>query len=142
MIEMNRITRLLHSAAFLTRQRRAITFSKKYVITERDLVRKKQVVEARQLPSWHETGLVSEVLYGFDPGESMRDRRILYEVTGLKVGDHSFYDQFSSDSEDADTYSGVSFDQNETEFVQNPNDRTIRQRSSLNDDPRAVSHDT
>jgi len=37
LIEMNRVTRLLHKAKFLTRQRKAVSYGHKYVISDYDL---------------------------------------------------------------------------------------------------------
>ena len=39
LIEMNRVSRYLHKAAFLTRQRLAINYSHKYVISDADIRR-------------------------------------------------------------------------------------------------------
>ena len=39
MIEMNRVTRLLHKVHFLTRHLQAITYSQKYVITADDIIK-------------------------------------------------------------------------------------------------------
>ena len=39
------------------------------------------------------------MLYGFDPVNIMEDRRILYEVTGMRLRSGEFRDDSSSDSE-------------------------------------------
>ena len=45
LIEMNRITRLLHKMNFAPRQRSVINFSRKYVITEKDVNMRKMTNE-------------------------------------------------------------------------------------------------
>ena len=41
------------------------------------------------------------VLSGFDPEKDERDRRLLYEVTGLRLDNDDFRDQTSSEEEGA-----------------------------------------
>ena len=87
MIEMNRITRILYKASLLTRQRDAIRYGSKYVISNRDLQKADQAKPDQD----------SKLLDGFDPLENDQDRRILYEVTGLRLFENEFRDFDSSD---------------------------------------------
>ena len=83
LIEMNRITRLLHKNFFLARQRRAVSHAHKYVISDRDLSlagsREEKEPAGREDPEV----VAQRVLREFDPENDKMDRRILFEVTGL-----------------------------------------------------------
>ena len=88
-IEMNRVNKLLHKVNFLPRQVRAINYGHKFVISNRDIVKaeradfdKKQKLSS--LMTEH------ELLDGFDPLSCETDRRILHEVTGMRL----FNDEF------------------------------------------------
>ena len=74
MIQIGRISRLLHKAAFDARQRRIIDFSQRYTITDLDKSEDEQDIS--------ESYDVDKLLDGFDPEESKEDRRLLFEVTG------------------------------------------------------------
>ena len=74
MIELSRISRLLHKVAFNVRQRRTIDFSQRYIITDQDKSEDEQEV--------CESFDINKLLDGFKPEESKEDRRLLYEVTG------------------------------------------------------------
>ena len=95
MIEMNRISRLAHKTIFLTRQRHAVTYGHKYVINDKDI--NKKVIEA---DTKRDTEAISKVLIGFDPDINPIDRRILYEVTRMRLHEDEFHDQSSSNSDD------------------------------------------
>ena len=84
---MNRITRLLHKARFLSRHRRILAYSHKYVITAADLDRyddntvAQEVATAKKCET--ETAKIVDHLLGyFDTEKNETDRRIFYEVTG------------------------------------------------------------
>ena len=98
MIEMNRITRLLHKINFLARQRRAVNFSHKYVISDRDLARG-EPPEPDAVGATEPLEVAAKVLDGFDPEASEKDRLILYEVSGLRLYLDEFQDSDSSDSD-------------------------------------------
>ena len=91
---MNRVTRLLHKAAFLRRQKEAVAYSKRYVIDEIDLTRDKVNREKKS-----DAEVAARILEGFDPANSVRDRRILYEVTRLRLHAREFEEE-ASDLED------------------------------------------
>eukprot|EP00354_Favella_ehrenbergii_P009025 CAMPEP_0170465654 /NCGR_PEP_ID=MMETSP0123-20130129/9919_1 /TAXON_ID=182087 /ORGANISM="Favella ehrenbergii, Strain Fehren 1" /LENGTH=238 /DNA_ID=CAMNT_0010731609 /DNA_START=842 /DNA_END=1558 /DNA_ORIENTATION=+ len=88
MIEMNRISRLLHKASLIVRQRRAIDYSHRFIINDANL----RAEQAKQAAGKADSDLrtqelldpafVDKLLENFDPGSDLQDRRILYEVTG------------------------------------------------------------
>ena len=80
---MNRISRLIHKANFLKRQRLAINHSHKYVITYQDTQRTSKI----------ETS--PDIMEGFDPDNNEQDRRMLYEVTGMRLNRDEFLDEDS-----------------------------------------------
>lgn len=94
LIEMNRVSRLLHKATLLTRQRLSINYSHKYTISEKDIrrARGQQVEQADKSPD------ASKILDGFDPENSMQDRRMLFEITGMRLRTDEFQELDSSDS--------------------------------------------
>ena len=106
LIEMNRLTRLVHKAQFLTRQRLALAFSHNYIISERDVTRldtrepgaRKKV--APSLSSVENTDRsIDEVLAGFEPDSNEIDRRIFYEVTGRELVEGEYEIDDTSDDE-------------------------------------------
>jgi len=64
LIEMNRVSRFLHKATFLTRQRLAINYSHKYVISDTDL-RRASRSKSEQNPA--KDDMVKNVIEEFDP---------------------------------------------------------------------------
>ena len=97
-IEMNRISRLLHKTFFFARQRRAVNHSHKYVIHDKDLKAVATKTAETAAPVDPEV-LTAKILDGFDPDNDKMDRRILYEVTGLTLIKDEFIDDDSSDSD-------------------------------------------
>ena len=89
---MNRITRLLHKARFLSRHRYLLGYSHKYVITADDLTRDSQIaiIESENAER------IDELLEDFDVEQNETDRRIYYEVIGGQIGE--------KDSENMDSY--------------------------------------
>ena len=89
MIESNRVSRLIHKATFLPRQRAALDHSHKYVISNRDVAKEAN----RSLNSARKPSLkVEKIVEGFDPENCEQDRRILYEVLGMRIYRDEFRD--------------------------------------------------
>ncbi len=98
LIQLNRITRLLHKSNFLTRQRKSFDYFDKYVITDRDVKIAYQTEKAsKSAKSPDKKDIIELLLDGFDPEKSRIDRHILYEVTGLRMIDDEFRDDDSSE---------------------------------------------
>ncbi len=94
------MTRILHKANFITRQRKSFDYFNKYVITDRD-IKIADLKEKQKKPrdEGQKVDFVELLVDGFDPEHSQTDRRILYEVTGLHMIDDEFIDEDSSDAE-------------------------------------------
>ncbi len=92
---------MIHKASFNARQRKSFDYFNKYVVTDRDIKiadLKKKEKKKRDLAKKVDT---TELLVdGFDPEHSQTDRRILYEVTRLRLIDDEFKDD--DDSSDGD----------------------------------------
>ena len=80
LIEKNRVSSLLHKMAFLSRQRLAIKYSRKYTINSGGASHRKVLVQDD----------ANKVLNGFDPVYDEQDRRMLFEVTGLRLNKEEF----------------------------------------------------
>ncbi len=97
---MNRVTRMLHKASFIARQRKSFDYFRKYVVTDRDIkiadLKEKQK-KSRDMTK--KVDIIELLVDGFDPERSQTDRHILYEVTGLRLIDDEFMDDDSSDVE-------------------------------------------
>ena len=107
MIEMNRVSRLLHKAKFLPRQRRVISFFNRYVLCPADIVKKENVLQgsnaksARASVNIHNApSNIDGLLDEFDPKDNLIDRRLFFEVTKMSLKQGEFNDD-SDDSEDA-----------------------------------------
>ena len=70
--------RLLSKVTFLPRQRAAINYSHKYVLTDKDVMGKQSTNENEKI-------LKEKIMVGFDPENNEQDRRILYEVMGMRI---------------------------------------------------------
>lgn len=100
---MNRITRFLHKLRFKARQRRAVSFFSKYLLTEKD------VDDAQNAASGAGDAAVEEVLNypiqklyeEFEPERDPWDKRLLYEVTGLRLNEQDYRGDDTSSDEDA-----------------------------------------
>jgi len=92
---MNRISRLLHKMNFLARQRRAVKYSHKYVISKRAATEKRNKAS---FSDDDDSNAAAKVLDGFDPINNEVDRRMLFEVTGMRLRNSEFQDDSSSDS--------------------------------------------
>lgn len=77
---MNRITRILHKSFFKSRQRQAVAYSHKYVVTADDTVGGEGVqIDTDQT---NEAQKIEAILDGFEPETDPIDRLILLEITG------------------------------------------------------------
>ena len=88
-IEMNRVTHLLHKIKVLARQRRVATvFARQYVISTEDIakIERREEVAPKALKKDPKGNLnhisSNKLLEGFDEERNRIDRRIFYEVTG------------------------------------------------------------
>ena len=119
---MNRITRLLHKARFLSRQRRILAYSRKYIITADDIAKPQetaqQTSEAEKSELWTES-MIEDLLGDFDTDKSKTDRRIFYEITGRQLIKDEFDDLETSDEEWADSqaraFSLLNYEEDENE---------------------------
>ena len=84
LISLNRVSRLVHKANFLARQRRAVNFSRKFVISNVDIQIERDAADSASVLAEDRTITASteSVLRGFDPYNLEVDRRLLYETTG------------------------------------------------------------
>ena len=89
---MNRISRLLHKMNLLARQRRAVKYTSKYVITVNDTKRTSKPSNEDE----SDADDTAKVLEGFDPLNNEIDRRMLFEVTGMRLRNNEFLDDSSS----------------------------------------------
>ena len=99
---MNRITRLLHKARFLSRQRHILSYSHKYVIDSNDLIREEEapsVVSRKDRFGTDHAKIVADLVEDFDADKNETDRRIFFEVTGIQLVEGEFYDLDTSDEE-------------------------------------------
>ena len=94
MIEMNRVTCLLHKIHFRPRQRRILAYLRKYVITNQDIAKFSQVDAVESVMALD--SLADFMLDGFDAEADQIDRRIYYEMTGELLG-NDFDDLDTSD---------------------------------------------
>ena len=92
---------MLHRINFIKRQRTALNYSYKYVITDHDVA---QALGGNQREAEEPTAekKIETVLSGFDPGSDLTDRRLLYEVTGIRLYKEEFNDHDSSSSASSD----------------------------------------
>ena len=84
MIETNRVTRLLQKMRFLSRHRRILAYSHRYIITADDLNRQQETDRttfADIKPKEDSEKTINELMDDFDPENNDLDRRIFYEVT-------------------------------------------------------------
>ena len=102
-IEMNRISRLLHRLKFLSRQRRAIKYSDRYVISVKDTRHLDTERPDPQDQKDKDDQDKAKVLEGFDPQNNYHDRLMLYEVIGVRLRTNEFQDLSSSETENDDS---------------------------------------
>ena len=100
---MNRITKLIHRVKFNTRQRRTVSYFKKYVISKEDIaadkLRKSSVKNRDENPDLDKGIVNRKLLHRFDPEDDKWDRRALYEVTGIRLYEGDFLESDTSDEE-------------------------------------------
>ena len=96
---MNRVTRLLHKARFLSRHRYLLAYSHKYVITADDLTQAPQTVNATGESGAETAEMIDKLLKEFDAERNETDRRIYYEVIGRQIRKDEPIDRDSSDEE-------------------------------------------
>ena len=102
---MNRISKLIHRVVFNTRQRRTISYFKKYVIAPNEVKRvkalkkKNKEVKQKQKTIYDIFAEERKITRHFDPLEDKWDRRLLYEVTGLRLDEDEFLESDTSDEE-------------------------------------------
>ena len=97
MIALNRITKIVHKVNFLTRQRIAINFAKRYVISDQDIKQEEKLLNHDILEGKSAEEIAEYVLQDFDPDNQVVDRRIFYEITGMRI----FADEFSDEDSDS-----------------------------------------
>ena len=79
------------------RQRRTVDYSHRYIITSQDVQRAKITAEDHERHAAPKIAEVDEVMDGFDPQNCVKDRRLLYEVTGKRMFAREFVDDESSE---------------------------------------------
>ena len=97
-MEMNRVTRMVQNCSFTARQRRAINYSQRYVITAADLARGENA-PVHQMSVEEKAYLLNDLADGFDPENEQADRRIFYEVTGINLFEGAEADTSDSEQE-------------------------------------------
>ena len=92
---------MIHRINFLKRQRTALDYSHKYVITDHDVA---EALGGNQKEAEEPVAekKIETVLSGFDPVSDLTDRRLLYEVTGIRLFKEEFNDRDSSSSASSD----------------------------------------
>ena len=99
LIQMNRITRLIHKDTFSSRQRRTVDYAHRYVITQSDVRNAKIMNEDHERHAAPKIANVEECMKGYDPHNCRTDRRLLYEVTGRRISAKDFIDSGTSSDE-------------------------------------------
>ena len=101
-ISSNRVARIIHKATFKGRQRKAIDYSHKYIITDQNLVKTAVATKKEQNEKEDWVVRANTVVEGFDALNNEQDRRILYEMLGMRIYRDEFRDEDSSDSQRED----------------------------------------
>ena len=104
MISLNRVTRLIHKTRFKARQRKAVSYFSKYVLSDKDIDSSgsERSDEEGKMADFLELSADTGMLFkGFDPENDAWDRRLLYEVTGMRLDEQDYRgDDTSSDEDD------------------------------------------
>lgn len=97
-IQRNRISKFLHTVLLSRRQRMAVRFNKVYTIKKMDLEREVSTSIATKQP--FDEDLICELL---EPETNDFDRRLVYEISGVKLREDEYADDTSQDGSDDDT---------------------------------------
>ena len=83
---------------FKARQRRTVAHARKYVISNRDLSKVKNTTkeDSKHVDQYRE---FKKLWRYFEPDEDKWDRRLLYDVTGIRLDQNEFRDSDTSDEE-------------------------------------------
>ena len=92
LIKLNRVTKVLLKMNFNSQQRRAINFSKKYVIASNHQKKRDSEDEKKK------TAKVQQLVERWNLEGEENDRRIYYEVTGERLRLEDFLDKESDTS--------------------------------------------
>ena len=92
---------MLQSIKILKRQRIALDFSHKYVISDHEVSKAQQELQTETEDTTAEEK-IEKFLEGFDPVNVPMDRLMLYLVTGIRLYMDEFNDQDSSSSANSD----------------------------------------
>ena len=92
---------MIHKVIFNTRQRKTINHFRKYIITENDIekVKKRKNFKVQKNLYVDPYREFQKLWDGFDPFEDKWDRRMLYEVTGIRLDKNEFRESDTSDEE-------------------------------------------
>ena len=88
------MTRVLHKVLFKTRQRRTVGYFRRYVITENDLPKGSDVKKIGVIDPFEK---FKKLYRHFDPENDKWDRRLLFEVTGVRIDEQEFRESDTSD---------------------------------------------
>ena len=89
----NRISYIANKSKFKSTQRLTVNYSRKFIISDLDMraTRDEAAVIKIDSKEW--------VIEEFDPEENETDRRLLYQITGLRFNEDDFIDSASEISE-------------------------------------------
>ena len=115
LIEMNRVTRLLHKVRFQERHKRILCYSHRYVISSEDISQKEysatladsSTAEKKSAAEAEMASVIDDLLQDFDNVEDINqtNRQIYFEVTGKQLVEDEF--SGTSDEEDWARLSGL-----------------------------------
>ena len=103
-VQVLRISRFLAQLQLTRRQRLTVEFFRKYAVLPKDIKRLRDGKEK------HVRGLsVDSIVKGLHPHDNAIDRRILFELAGVRLDEDEFREESSFESED--DKSGGAFDE-------------------------------
>ena len=82
MIALSRVSQLVNKTNFFSRQRHAVNYSRKFVISDHDI---SSVSHTTAVIPFEDESHRFKLVEGFDPDGNKTDRRLLYEITGLRM---------------------------------------------------------
>ena len=109
MLKLNRISMLFHKLHLLPRQRKVVDFSRRYVIADAD------VQKAIPEEMWQKEQNIEGAMFGFDPHNDITDRRLLFDVAGIRLNDTEFRDGSSDEEVEGDDVDRGGVEEKETE---------------------------